>query len=148
MNKIGFVGLGVMGAPMAANLLRKGYHVTLYNRTPGKVDKLLELGGEEAATPAALARSSELVITMISNDDAIREVYYGENGLLSSVMPGTIIVDSSTISPALARQLAADSAQRYADFLDAPVTGSKPSAEDGSLVFMVGGDIEVTHRIN
>lgn len=91
MNKIGFVGLGVMGAPMAANLLRKGYHVTLYNRTPGKVDKLLELGGEEAASPAALARSSELIITMISNDDAIREIYYGENGLLSALCQARLL---------------------------------------------------------
>ncbi|QYR24286.1 NAD(P)-dependent oxidoreductase [Paenibacillus sp. sptzw28] len=146
MQKIGFIGLGVMGAPMAANLLRKGYNVTVYNRTPGKADKLLELGAAEAQTPAAVARASELVITMISNDDAIQEVYYGQDGLLSGLMPDTIVVDSSTISPSLARQLAADAAAKSADFLDAPVTGSKPAAEGGSLVFMVGGESDILER--
>ncbi|GGD76605.1 NAD(P)-binding domain-containing protein [Paenibacillus nasutitermitis] len=146
MVKIGFIGLGVMGGPMAANLLRKGYQVTLYNRTPGKMDKLLELGGDQTQTPAALARGSEIIISMVSHDDAIREIYYGDNGLFSGLMPGTVIIDCSTISPALVRQLAAESAARFSDFLDAPVTGSKPAAEDGSLVFMVGGDREVLRR--
>lgn len=148
MNKIGFIGLGVMGTPMAANLLRKGYDVTVYNRTPGKADKLIELGANEAATPAAVAKSSELVITMISNDDAIREVYYGANGILSSLMPGTVIIDSSTISPSLSRELARDAAAKFGDFLDAPVTGSKPAAESGTLVFMVGGNAEVVHKVS
>lgn len=146
MNRIGFIGLGVMGAPMAANLLRKGYQVTIYNRTPGKADELIELGADSAETPAAVARGAELVITMISNDDAIREVYYGQNGLLSELMPGSIIIDSSTISPSLAREIAGDTAARFADFLDAPVTGSKPAAESGTLVFMVGGDSAVMER--
>ncbi|MBP3965771.1 NAD(P)-binding domain-containing protein [Paenibacillus lignilyticus] len=148
MFKIAFIGLGVMGEPMAANLLRKGYSVTVFNRTPGKADKLLELGADEVSSPAAAARVSDLIITMISNDDAIREVYYGENGLLGAMMPGTIVVDSSTISPVLARQLHTDVSAKYGDFLDAPVTGSKPAAESGSLVFMVGGDIEVIHKVH
>ncbi|AZN42991.1 NAD(P)-binding domain-containing protein [Paenibacillus albus] len=147
MFKIGFIGLGVMGEPMAANLIRKGYPVTVYNRTPGKADKLLELGADEASTPSAVARASEVIITMISNDDSIREVYYGENGLLGSIMPGAIVIDSSTISPALSRQLHRDISAKFGDFLDAPVTGSKPAAESGSLVFMVGGDIEVIHKV-
>lgn len=146
MNRIGFIGLGVMGAPMAANLLRKGYQVTIYNRTPGKADELVELGADVAGTPAAAARAAELVVTMISNDDAIREVYYGQNGLLSELLPGTIIIDSSTISPSLARQIAADTAAKSADFLDAPVTGSKPAAENGTLVFMVGGNAEAMEK--
>ncbi|QHW33246.1 NAD-binding protein [Paenibacillus rhizovicinus] len=147
MFKIGFIGLGVMGEPMAANLLRKGYPVTVYNRTPGKAAKLVELGADEAQTPAAIARASEIVITMISNDDSIREVYYGENGLLGALMPGTVIIDSSTISPALSRQLHQDIAGKFGDFLDAPVTGSKPAAESGTLTFMVGGDIQVLHKV-
>ncbi|MFC5648310.1 NAD(P)-dependent oxidoreductase [Paenibacillus solisilvae] len=148
MKKIGFIGLGVMGAPMAANLLRKGYEVTVFNRTPGKADKLIELGAKEAATPAAVAKTSELIITMISNDDAIREVYYGNNGILSSLTPGTVIVDSSTISPSLVRELARDTSSKFGDFLDAPVTGSKPAAEGGTLVFMVGGNPDVVHKVS
>lgn len=140
MNKIGFIGLGVMGAPMAANLLRKGYLVTVYNRTPGKADELVALGAEIAATPAQAVSGSELVITMVSNDDSIRDVYYGTDGIIASLMPGTIVMDSSTISPSLAKQLYADIAAKSSDFLDAPVTGSKPAAESGTLVFMVGGD--------
>ena len=148
MNKIGFIGLGVMGEPMAANLLRKGYEVTVYNRTPGKADKLIGLGADEAVTPAAVAKTSEIIITMISNDDAIRGVYYGKDGILSSLMPGSVIIDSSTISPMLARELARDTAAKFGDFLDAPVTGSKPAAEGGTLVFMVGGDAEVIHKVS
>ncbi|REE67251.1 3-hydroxyisobutyrate dehydrogenase-like beta-hydroxyacid dehydrogenase [Paenibacillus taihuensis] len=147
MFKIGFIGLGVMGEPMAANLIRKGYSVTVYNRTPGKADKLIELGADTASSPADVARNSDLIITMISNDDSIREVYYGENGLLGSMMPGSIVIDSSTISPTLARQLHRDISAKFGDFLDAPVTGSKPAAESGTLVFMVGGDIEVIHKV-
>lgn len=148
MFKIGFIGLGVMGEPMAANLLRKGYPVTVFNRTPGKAAKLVELGADEATSPAAIARASEIIITMISNDDSIREVYYGENGLLSTIMPGTVVIDSSTISPALARQLHQDVAGKFADFLDAPVTGSKPAAESGTLTFMVGGDVQTIHKVH
>jgi 3-hydroxyisobutyrate dehydrogenase-like beta-hydroxyacid dehydrogenase len=143
MITIGFIGLGTMGAPMAANLLRKGYAVTVYNRTPGKADQLLELGADEAATPAETVRTANAVITMISNDAAIEEVYYGEQGLLAGLKPGTTVIDSSTISPALARRIAGDVAARFGDFLDAPVTGSKPAAENGSLVFMVGGSRQV-----
>ena len=92
--------------------------------------------------------TSEIIITMISNDDAIREVYYGNDGILSSLMPGTVIIDSSTISPMLARELARDTAAKFGDFLDAPVTGSKPAAEGGTLVFMVGGDADVIHKVS
>ncbi|NBD27652.1 NAD(P)-binding domain-containing protein [Paenibacillus glycinis] len=148
MFKIGFIGLGVMGEPMAANLLRKGYPVTVYNRTPGKAANLIELGADEARTPADIARSSDLVITMISNDDSIREVYYGENGLLGSLLPGSVVIDSSTISPALSRQIHQDVAAKSSDFLDAPVTGSKPAAESGTLTFMVGGDAQVLHKVH
>ncbi|TYP71814.1 NAD(P)-binding domain-containing protein [Paenibacillus methanolicus] len=150
MNKIGFIGLGVMGAPMAANLLRKGYVVTVYNRTPGKADELIALGAEFADTPAQAVGGSELVITMVSNDDSIRDVYYGKDGIIASLMPGTIVMDSSTISPSLAKQLYADIAAKSSDFLDAPVTGSKPAAESGTLVFMVGGDEHIlaqTHDV-
>jgi len=143
MNTIGFIGLGTMGAPMAANLLRKGYAVTVYNRTPGRADELLKLGADEAGTPLEAVRSASTVITMIANDAAIEDVYYGEHGILAGLKPGTTIIDSSTISPTLARRIAGDVETRFCDFLDAPVTGSKPAAESGTLVFMVGGKREV-----
>ncbi|SFF37767.1 3-hydroxyisobutyrate dehydrogenase [Paenibacillus algorifonticola] len=139
MKTVAFIGLGVMGMGMAANLLRKGYSVTVYNRTPGKAAALIELGATEALTPAEAAGGNDVVITMISNDQAIRDVYYGENGIFSAVRSGTLLIDSSTISPSLARELAATAEQKGASFLDAPVTGSKPAADAGTLVFMIGG---------
>jgi len=142
MKSIGFIGLGTMGEPMAANLLRKDYDVLVYNRTEGKADSLAELGADVAASPADLAKRVDVVITMISNDQAIEEVYFGDNGLLQALKPNTTIIDSSTISPVLARRLAAAATERFCDFIDAPVTGSKPAAIDGTLLFMAGGDRE------
>jgi 3-hydroxyisobutyrate dehydrogenase-like beta-hydroxyacid dehydrogenase len=148
MKTVGFIGLGLMGAPMAANLLRKGYSVTVYNRTAGKADELIGLGAEIADSPAEAARVSEVIITMISNDPAVEEVYYSEEGILRGLQPGTTLIDCSTVSPALSLRIAADLKTKFADFLDAPVTGSKPAAIDGTLLFMVGGEQSVVdeHR--
>lgn len=140
MTAIAFIGLGTMGAPMAANLLRRNYSVTVYNRSPGKADELLPLGAIVAASPIDAAKNADVVISIISNDSAVEEVYYGENGLLNGLKPGSVVIDSSTISPALARRLASDIAAKGASFLDAPVTGSKDGAIAGTLLFMVGGD--------
>nr|WP_256711061.1 NAD(P)-dependent oxidoreductase [Paenibacillus sp. FSL A5-0031] len=140
MKKIGFIGLGVMGMGMAANLLHKGFEVVVYNRTPGKAESLLALGASELESPADVARAAQIVITMISNDAAIREVYFGENGIFAGARAGITLIDSSTISPTLAKELAAAADTIGAVFLDAPVTGSKPAAEGGTLVFMAGGD--------
>lgn len=142
MKKVGFIGLGVMGQAMSANLLKKGFEVTVYNRTPGKTDALRELGAEALETPAAVAEASDIVITMISNDAAIREVYWGESGIFAGVRGGQTLIDSSTISPVLAKELAAAAQALGVSFLDAPVTGSKPAAESGMLVFMAGGPAE------
>ncbi|MCA0757430.1 NAD(P)-dependent oxidoreductase [Paenibacillus sp. N4] len=142
MKKVGFIGLGVMGYAMASNLLKKGFSVTVYNRTPGKTDGLRDLGAVVLETPAAIAEASDIVITMISNDAAIREVYWGESGIFAGVRSGQTLIDSSTISPVLAKELAAAAEALGASFLDAPVTGSKPAAESGMLVFMAGGPAE------
>lgn len=142
MKRVGFIGLGVMGLGMASNLLRKGYEVSVFNRTPGKAGLLLELGAKEVSSAVDVVKESDVVITMISNDNAIRDVYFGNNGIFSAVRPGMTLIDSSTISPSLALELAEAAAQNGAQFLDAPVTGSKPAAEDGTLVFMVGGPVE------
>lgn len=143
MKTIGFIGLGVMGAPMAANLLRKGFTVTVYNRTADKALPLVNMGANIAASPAETARAVDVVITMVSNDQALEEVYYGENGILSGLQPGATAIDSSTVSPALSVRLGQDIRNRLAHFIDAPVTGSKPAAEDGTLLFMAGGDRHV-----
>lgn len=148
MKSIGFIGLGVMGEPMAANLLRKGYSVTVFNRSSGKDEQLIKLGADPVSTPADTARSAEVVITMVSNDAAVEEIYYGANGIIAALKPGTTVIDSSTISPELSRRLAASINERFCDFVDAPVTGSKPAAIEGSLLFMAGGDEQIieAHR--
>ncbi|MCE5168798.1 NAD(P)-dependent oxidoreductase [Paenibacillus profundus] len=142
MNNVAVLGLGTMGAPMAANLIRTGFAVTVYNRTPEKAKPLQALGAAAASTPQEAAGHADVVITMVSDDRSIDAIYYGTDGLMTNIREGQIIIDCSTISPVLVKRLADDCQQRGAQFLDAPVTGSKPAAVDGTLVFMVGGDAE------
>ncbi|MFD3261563.1 NAD(P)-dependent oxidoreductase [Paenibacillus lentus] len=142
MKKIGFIGLGTMGAPMAANLLKQGYQVTVFNRTAEKAQPLVQQGAALAATPKEAALAADTVITMVSDDASIAAVYEGDNGVLQGVRPGSTVIDCSTISPALVQKLASDIAQLSGQFLDAPVTGSSPAAHAGTLVFMVGGSAE------
>lgn len=132
-----------MGAPMASNLLREGYDVTVYNRTSEKCLPLAEQGAKTAPTPREAALGQDIVITMVSNDDSIREVFYGEEGVIASLKSGMTVIDCSTISPSLVKEIASAVTGLGASFLDAPVTGSKPAAIDGTLVFMVGGDPQV-----
>ncbi|MCT2193803.1 NAD(P)-dependent oxidoreductase [Paenibacillus phoenicis] len=147
MKTIGFIGLGTMGAPMASNLLRAGYPVTVFNRTASKAAPLAELGAAVAPSPKEAAAGADVVITMVSNDDSIAEVYEGENGVLAGIRPGTTVIDCSTISPALVQRLAKQVAALGGAFLDAPVTGSSPAAIDGTLVFMVGGSAETLAQV-
>ncbi|KQX52011.1 MULTISPECIES: NAD(P)-binding domain-containing protein [unclassified Paenibacillus] len=143
MKRIGFIGLGTMGKPMAANLIQKGFMVTVYNRTAEKADELAHLGAEMSLTPAEVARSSDVLITMLSNDASLLETFYSEQGILSGIHPALTIIDSSTVAPQTSQKLAEELAAHFVDFLDAPVTGSKPAAEAGTLTFMVGGSQEV-----
>lgn len=147
LKSIGFIGLGTMGAPMASNLLRAGYPVTVYNRTASKAAPLTELGATVAASPQEAAAGADVVITMVSNDDSIIEVYEGDNGVLAGIRSGTTVIDCSTISPALVQRLAKQIAALGSSFLDAPVTGSSPAAIDGTLVFMVGGSAETLSQV-
>lgn len=142
MKKIGFIGLGTMGLPMAANLLRKGYSLSVYNRTAEKNAELVRQGAQAAATPADAARDADVLITMLSNDIAIRQTFYDPKGIMEGIRPGMTVIDCSTISPHMSKTLQAELAEHAVHFLDAPVTGSKPAAEDGSLLFMVGGNEE------
>lgn len=146
MKKIGFIGLGTMGAPMAANLLKAGYEVTVYNRTALKCTPLVNQGAKQAASPKEAAASNDIVITMVSNDQSIEAVYDGSEGVLSGLKSGAIVIDCSTISPALVKQTAAKVQEREGSFLDAPVTGSSPAAIDGTLVFMIGGNADTLEK--
>jgi 3-hydroxyisobutyrate dehydrogenase-like beta-hydroxyacid dehydrogenase len=140
---IGVVGLGVMGRGMARSLLRKGHAVKLFNRTRAKADEVATSGGQVVATPADAARGSDVVVTMLADPAAILDVFEGPQGILSSVQPGTVVIDSSTISPPTTVRIAGKLKAKGAHLLDAPVFGSKNEAEKGELGFMVGGDRNV-----
>jgi 3-hydroxyisobutyrate dehydrogenase-like beta-hydroxyacid dehydrogenase len=137
---VGMAGLGRMGQPMAVNILGAGFPVVVWNRTRDKGDELLARGATWAETPAALADAAEIVLTSLADPAAVERVYLGADGLLERVRAGTILVDLSTVSPALSRQIAEAAAERGATFLDAPVAGSIKAASEGQLGIMVGGD--------
>jgi 3-hydroxyisobutyrate dehydrogenase-like beta-hydroxyacid dehydrogenase len=139
MKSIGFVGLGTMGAPMARNLLKNGYSLIVYNRTADKTKELSDLGADVAATPEEAARVSEVLITMLADDEAVMNVFYGTDGILHGMRPGMTVIDCSTVSPGTSRQLHSLLDEHLVDFLDAPVAGSKEAAEAGELRFLVGG---------
>lgn len=147
MKKIGFIGLGTMGAPMASNLLKKGYEVTVYNRTAAKCEPLAKQGASVAVSPKEAALNADIVITMVSNDASIADVYEGENGVLAGIRSGITVIDCSTISPSLVHKLAEQVSALGASFLDAPVTGSSPAAIDGTLVFMIGGSKDTLEHV-
>lgn len=143
MRKIGFIGLGTMGTPMAGHLVKAGYEVVVYNRTRGKAAQLVELGATIASSAKEVAANSEIVITMLSADQAVEEVILGEEGVVEGAHPGLIVIDSSTISPKTSCKLAEELARVGVQMLDAPVTGSEPQAQEGILIFMVGGKKEI-----
>ena len=138
--KIGFIGLGVMGAPMARNLLAAEHEVLAWNRSPAPLEELVRAGARAADGPAAVAAEADVTISIVSDDAALRGVLGGPGGAIAAARPGSLIVDMSTVSPALARQLAAEAATRGVGFLDAPVSGGDVGARDGTLSIMVGGE--------
>ncbi|HVH71310.1 MAG TPA: NAD(P)-dependent oxidoreductase [Candidatus Dormibacteraeota bacterium] len=137
---IGLIGLGLMGRPMGMNLLKAGYPLTVWNRTPSRADELVAAGAKLTKSPQEVAAVSDFLITMVSDPPAIEEVLWGPCGAIQALRRGSIYVDSSTISPALARKVAAACAERGVRYLDAPVTGGDWGAKKGELVFMIGGD--------
>src|SRR5205809_3546125 len=137
---IGFIGTGIMGQPMAMNLLKGGHRLSVYNRTKAKTEPLERAGARVAATPAEAARGAGVVMTIVSDSAAAEEVVLGKNGVLETIAAGAVLIDSSTISPTVSRKLACQVAGKNAAMLDAPVTGSKHGAEKGELTFMIGGD--------
>ena len=137
---VGFIGLGLMGKPMAHNLLKKGFPLVVHSRSPAPVDELVAAGATRADSPAAVARQARRIITMLPDSPDVELVLEGDNGILSAVQPGTILIDSSSISPAVARRLAGAAVARGAVMLDAPVSGGEIGAVSGTLSIMVGGD--------
>jgi 3-hydroxyisobutyrate dehydrogenase-like beta-hydroxyacid dehydrogenase len=142
-----FIGLGVMGFPMAGHLARAGHRVTVYNRTGAKVQSwTAKHGGQSAPTPALAAKDAELVMLMVGNDDDVRAVALGPDGALAAMKPGTILVDHTTASATVAREIHAAAKARSVAFLDAPVSGGQAGAENGKLTIMVGGDADAFAR--
>ncbi|MEQ8611328.1 MAG: NAD(P)-dependent oxidoreductase [Parvibaculum sp.] len=141
MSKVTFIGLGVMGYPMAGHLARAGHDVTVYNRTAAKADAWVKQhGGRAAPTPQEAATGAEIVFACVGNDDDLREVTAGENGAFHSMGKGTIFVDHTTASAAVARDLCEEAKARGISFIDAPVSGGQAGAEKGVLTVMAGGD--------
>jgi 2-hydroxy-3-oxopropionate reductase len=143
---IGFIGLGVMGAPMARNLLAAGFEVIAWNRSPAPLEALVEAGARPAAGPAAVAAEADVLITILSDDAAVREVLGGPDGAIAAAREGALVIDMSTVSPALARELAAEAGGRGVAFLDAPVSGGDVGAREGTLSIMVGGGAAEVER--
>jgi 3-hydroxyisobutyrate dehydrogenase len=137
---VGFVGLGIMGSRMAACLARAGHRVTVYNRTASKAEAwAAEHGGRVAATPREAAEGAAAVITMVVDGPQVEQLLLGDDGAAHGAAPGTLMIDMSTIAPADARRIGAALAERGLPFIDAPVSGSAPKAEDGTLTIMAGG---------
>ncbi len=147
MAKVAFIGLGVMGYPMAGHLARQGHEVCVYNRSAARADAWIrEYPGRSAATPCAAAREAQFVMTCVGNDDDLRAVVLGEQGALAGMAPGAVLVDHTTASARVARELAVLAAERELGFLDAPVSGGQAGAQQGALTVMVGGEPAIFAR--
>lgn len=138
--KIGFIGLGIMGGRMAANLQKHSYSLVVFNRTRAKAQPLLDQGAAFADSPAKLAEQVDLLFTMLAHPDAVELAASGANGFLDHLKPNTLWVDCSSVNPSFSKKMAAAAANRQIRFVDAPVTGSAPVAGQGKLIFWVGGD--------
>ncbi|MDT8070934.1 MAG: NAD(P)-dependent oxidoreductase [Terriglobia bacterium] len=141
--RIAFVGLGIMGGPMAANLVKAGHEVKAYNRSKGKEVP----GAKAAATPAEAARDADVVWICVADTKAVEQVLFGKDGVEGSLRPGMIVVDSSTILPSASKEFAERIRAKGADLVDAPITGSKIGAEQGTLLFIVGGRAESVEKV-
>jgi 3-hydroxyisobutyrate dehydrogenase-like beta-hydroxyacid dehydrogenase len=147
MARIGFVGLGVMGGGVARRLLEAGHEVTGYNRTPGKADALVALGLRPASTPREAAEQSDVAFSMVTNTKALAAVTEGPDGILAGLGPGKVYIDMSTVSPSASRELSERVRERGAVMLDAPVSGSVITLEQGKLSVIVGGDTAAFERV-
>jgi len=145
--KIGFIGLGIMGKPMAMNLLKAGFDLTVYDIRPGPVKDVVAAGAKEGNSSRDVAEKSEVVITMLPNSPDVKLAVLGENGVLEGAKPGTILIDMSSIAPLVSKEVAAKLAEKGVEMLDAPVSGGEPKAVEGTLSIMVGGKKEVFDQV-
>lgn len=145
--RVAFVGLGVMGYPMAGYLAKNGHDLTVYNRTQSKADAWCrEFSGQSAPTPADAARDAEFVFSCVGNDDDVRDVLLGASGVLGTIPGGSILVDHTTASASIAREIAESASAKSVGFLDAPVSGGQAGAESGQLTIMAGGEADIFER--
>ncbi|MBS1800550.1 MAG: NAD(P)-dependent oxidoreductase [Acidobacteria bacterium] len=147
MANLGFLGLGIMGGPMAKHLIDAGHAVALWSHNAEKATRLAAKGGTACKTPAEVAAASDCIFLCVGDTAMSREVILGKDGLIERARPGTIIVDCSTVSPSESRRIGAELAKKGVEFLDAPCTGSKAGAENGQLTFMVGGKKEIFEKV-
>ncbi|MCX6552524.1 MAG: NAD(P)-dependent oxidoreductase [Acidobacteria bacterium] len=147
MDRIGFIGLGLMGKPMALNLIKKGFSLVVHSRSQAPVDAVVAAGAKAASSPADVAAQCDIVITMVPDSPDVRQVVEGPKGLFETARAGSILVDMSTIAPAVARELATKAAARGLTMLDAPVSGGEIGAVNATLSIMVGGDAAALERV-
>ncbi len=145
-SSIGFIGLGVMGKAMAENILAAGFALTVHNRSRAAVDALVGLGARAADSPAAVAANADIVVLCLPDTPDVERVLFGADGVAEAVRAGTIVVDTSTISPAATRDFAARLAERHVALVDSPVSGGPKGAKDGTLSCMIGGETEAVER--
>ncbi|MGB2636410.1 MAG: NAD(P)-dependent oxidoreductase [Candidatus Acidiferrum sp.] len=149
--KIGFIGLGLMGRPMAMNLLKAGHSLTIWNRTASRAEELVAAGALLAKTPREVAEKSDALISIVSDPPALESVLWGQegkqDGALGGLKKGSVYIDSSTVSPTLVKKISAACQERGVRFLDAPVTGGDWGAREGNLVFMIGGEAETLKEV-
>src|SRR6267142_1334335 len=145
--KIGFIGLGIMGSRMAANLQKHGHALIVFNRTRAKAEPLLGPCGTFSDSPAKLAEQVDVLFTMLAHPDAVEQAALGDNGFLDHLRPNALWVDCSSVNPSFSKKMAAEAARREVHFVDAPVTGSAPAAAEAKLVFWVGADPDNLERI-
>jgi 2-hydroxy-3-oxopropionate reductase len=146
IKKVGFVGLGIMGKPMARNLLKAGFELTVHSRSRAPVDELVSEGARRAVAPSACAEGQDVIVTMLPDSPDSEAVILGDNGVLAGARPGAIIVDMSSIAPGVSQKIAAAAEAKGVDALDAPVSGGEPGAIAGQLAIMVGGKKEAFDR--
>ncbi len=146
MQNIGFIGIGIMGKPMALNLLHAGYKVAIYARRPEVADPLVKAGAKAYSSPKELASHAEVIITMVPATKDVEDVLLGEDGVVHTAKPGTIVIDMSTISANATQKIAAELAKHNIDMLDAPVSGGEQGAISGELSIMVGGKTDVLEK--
>jgi 2-hydroxy-3-oxopropionate reductase len=147
MNKIGFIGLGILGKPMARNLLKAGFQLVVYDINAGAIDELVKDGAKGGKSSGDVASQCEVIITMLPNSPDVKDVVLGINGIIDSIKPGSVLIDMSSIAPLTSRELAAKLLQKGVVMLDAPVSGGEPKAIEGTLAIMVGGPEETFNKI-